>query len=398
MKGKLGPVLWMACGGLLVVIIGLVAWSAGWIGGPVNPPNDEELVPHTVDPVGGKVIAKEGDKKEAKDSPKPTKPPKEVPDPDRVKQNLKEGKTYETKLTGGLNVRAKVTEYGIKKIVFINYAFGALIDREIEKNDGKTIVELRHFRDMKSVRVQTELEDVRIDLDSVGGGLLSAIPVVPAFFKRLSGLSLKPALVLLRKGNQSPEEFLKSLIGDTGAIAADKLGELSKTFQAVTTMDSLSGKKVRLTYVNGKGIKQVESVKGDMTLAERAFHEASVLLSDSATFGNFIDPSLLARTRGEIVMTRDKDRIVQGKKCLHVAAKKGTMHLEDWNPQAGTLGHFSPRGSMFFSPEDQIIIQSKLQGSAVLERFSTNHLLFASKLIAEPELELRYSCTIKDSK
>ena len=221
------------------------------------------------------------------------------------------------------------------------------------------------------MRVQSQLDDVRIDLDSVGDGVLRSIPATRGYTTQLSGLSLKPILNFLRRANQSPEQFLG--LDANGNIPEAKIGELSKTFKAVTAMGRLSGKSVRLTYVNGKGIISLEAVKGDMTLAEQDFHRASVLLSDSlivpdvaikpgiqwlvdgSSFGSFIDPSLLARTTGDIWMEREKNILVQGKECLQLNAVKGTIYFEDSNPREASLGSFTPKGSVYFSLNDQML-------------------------------------------
>jgi hypothetical protein len=181
-------------------------------------------------------------------------------------------------------------------------------------------------------------------------------------------------------------------------------------------VDHLSGKKVRLTFVDGKGVTKVETIKGEMTAAERDFHFASSLLSDSliipdidikignrwyvegSNFANLVDPSLLARTSGEVTLERGPDHIIQNKTCRHLTVASGRILFEDSDAKTGQIGYFEPHGSLFFSPSDQIIIQARLQGRAKLEKFSTNHLLFETRMRRLPEMDVLYTCRVTDTR
>src|SRR4051794_16399948 len=119
---KLSPsnILLLVSASLLLLIVGFVAGSLGWSSSP-----------------GGR--------------PPPEPAPCKVGDPDRVRQVLRPGKTYKTHTMGALHMRGEDKDWGLSTVVTINYAFEALVDRQIESNDGVTIVELRHFRDLRSL-------------------------------------------------------------------------------------------------------------------------------------------------------------------------------------------------------------------------------------------------------
>lgn len=389
--------------GLLIALVAVLLVMAGFLAGSlrstknVDPPREEgPSAPGTFDerrprPPEGPT-SPPGTVVEREEIPSPPKPPKPVANPDRVRQNLQPGKTYVTHSKGALHVRASDKDWGIEEVITINYAFEAKIDREIESNDGTTIVELRHFRDVRSLKIDCKLEDVRIDLGPIVGNL------IPEF----QGASLRTVINAMRWVDISPEEL-------------SGLSERVKVFKSV---DRLSGKSVRLTYVDGKGVIKVEPVKGEMTAAERDFHMASVLLSDSlivpnvdiklgirwsvdgSNFANLIDPSLLARTAGEITMERAPDHLVTesgSETCRHLKVVDGRLVIDDSNPRVGSIGYFEPRGSMYFSPKDQVIIRADLEGKAKLENFSKDHLLFEARTRALPELKVRYTCRVVDT-
>ena len=334
----------------------------------------------------------------------PPPAPKAVPNPDRVRQNLREGKTYVTHTKGTLHVRGEDKDWGVTTVVTINYSFEALIDRVIESNDGTTIVEVRHFRDVRSLKIDTRLEDLRLDLGEAGEPLLMTLaafsPEAAIAVNALNGQSLKSVLSALRWTGASPETI----------AGLDK--SAAKAFAKV---ESLNGKSVRITFTNGGGVQKVEVLKGEMTDAEKNYHFQSSLLSDAliipdveikegnrwsvdgSNFANLMDPGLLAQTSGEVVLERAPDHLVEGKLCRHLKTAGGRILLDGSTKREGRLGHFEPEGDLYFSTEDQVIIKARLRGKAKLEKFSKDHLLFEARMRQMPELDLIYTCRVTDT-
>jgi hypothetical protein len=396
--------------GTIVVLLILVAFLTGihWSmpgnnagnggGGPTTKKDDNSR---------DTIVVKPGQEVKREQTPNPPQPPKPVASPDRLRQNLQPGKAYVTHVKGVLDVRGTDKDWGVEEVITINYAFEADIDREIESNDGTTIVELRHFRDVRSLKVETRLEDVRIDLGPAGDVLLAGIALFQPeavltagnIIKKVDGASLKKVLFALRWIGISPEKLL----------------DLDQATKAITAIDRLTGKKVRLTYVDGKGVIKLVPVHGDLTAAERDFLLASVLASDSlivpdvaikvgnrwkvdgSNFANMVDPGMLARTSGEVMLERLADEVAQGKTCRHIRVIDGRILFDDSDPRVGRVGHFDPRGSsLYFSPEDQVIIRSRLKGEAKLEKFSKDHLLFEARMRQLPKLEVDYTCKVRE--
>lgn len=390
MKNKLLLGMVASCLVIVLILIGFLIGTS-WKPNSGNQTNTDSIgqpIQKQLEPTQAKPVATPGQTVERASIPNPPPPPKPVANPDRFRQNLQPGKTYVTHTRGTMFVRATDKDWGIEEVVTINFLFEAQIDREIESNDGKTIVEVRHFRDIHSAKFECRLEDIRIDLGPVGAVLLP----------NLQG-SLHGLISGLRWIGISPE----------------KIVGLADSMKVFTSVDRLSGKSVRLTYEDGKGVLKVEPVKGDMTSEERDFHMASVLVSDSliipdidikignrwavdgSNFSNLIDPGLLARTTGEIMLERTGDQIVQNKNCRHLKAVSGRLQFEDSDQRVGVIGNFEPQGDLFFSPDDQVIIAAKLQGRAKLEKFSKDHLLFEARMRRMPELTVDYTCRIVDS-
>src|SRR5947209_8647715 len=122
--------------GAVVVLLVLGAFWAGTMFGPGRPTGQSG----TTEP-GDRVVATNNTVVDATKLPDPPPPAKPVPDPDRVKQNLKPGKTYVTHSRGTLNARGTDKSWGLETEGHISFMFDADVDRTIEKNDGNIIVE-----------------------------------------------------------------------------------------------------------------------------------------------------------------------------------------------------------------------------------------------------------------
>ena len=398
MKNNLTKWLVSFCTFLFLLIIVFVIYGLGGCGKPpLNPKEDQKEKTYPE----GQVIPRE-------DVKNPPKPPKNLGKPDRIVQNLQTGKTYKTNLKGTLNVRARDKDWGLESIIIINYGFEAIVDRKIISNNGKIIVEERDFKSVKSLKIDSKLEDVKINLgkgldpfidalkinDPVGGYAAEAIK------KTIDGASLKPIITGI------------SWLGiDKDKIMTDYFTKA----KAFYTVDTLNSKSVRLTYEDGKGVVEVVPLKGEMLSSEKDFHFASVLISDSlifpdteikignqwsvdgSNFGNLIDPGLRSRVSGEVMMKREDDQIVETKNCKVVKLISGRLEFDGSNKDTGKIGYFDPVGSLFYSPDSSVFIKGELKGKSVFEHFSKNHLLFEARMTASPELRIIYTCEIMET-
>lgn len=332
--------------------------------------------------------------------------PAVVRDLDLVRQRLRPGKTYHTILRGTLHTVGTDSAWGVESVVDVNYAFEAQIDREIVENDGQVIVEHRHFRDVRSVKVDTDLKDLRLNLGDAKVPVLFAVgavwPRVAFVVDRIDGVSTAPALDLLRA---------------LGVDPATVTGAKPRVFKIFTQFDGLSGKSVKLVYWNKEersGVIRIEPLEGEMTESEQFLHHHSAVLSDALlfpekkkvgdswtvagnNFSNLLDPGLRAAVRGEVSMARRSNRMVDGKEMYVLAAEAGRLELDSADREEGRIGWFEPRGEMFFSPEEQAVVRAELTGKGLLERVSRRHLLFKTEMKQSPDLSVVYSCRVDDT-
>lgn len=339
--------------------------------------------------------------------PSPPRAPAAVNQPERIRQYLRPGKTYRTHVKGTLNIRAVDQELLANVVVTLNYAFEAHIDREIESNDGRTVVEVRHFRDVRAVKIGCALEGVKLDPGPVGSALLD-------------GLSLIGPLDIAKKafvGANLLTQFVTKLPWVKGSL--QRVLANKHQIAAVALVDQLTGKSVRLVYVDGQGVTRLEAVRGMITPADRDLHMASVLVSDCLiipdvnipvgvrwpvegnSFTSLFDLALRARLDGELSLERTPDYLVkvtlpdgtvQQKFCKRVRVVDGQCTLLDEANPTQKIGYIEPRGDLDYDPETQLIIQAKFEATGEIQRFSRNHLLFTAKQMRQPTLKMIYTC------
>lgn len=337
-------------------------------------------------------------------------PPKEAPefvrDSDLVRQRLRPGKTYKTFLRGTLHTVGTDTAWGLESVVAINYVFESQVDREVVENDGQVIVEHRHFRDVRSLKIDTDIKDMRLNLGEAKAPILLALgaiyPPAPFLVAPLDGVSAAPVLRIFRALGIDPADITKLK---------------PRVFKVFTQFDGLSGKSIKIVYWNKEertGVIRLEPLVGEMTESEQFFHQHSAVLSDvllfpeqkkvgeswlvkGHEFSNLIDPGLRASLRGELNLSRRANRLVDGKERYVLSVESGRLELESSNLAEGRLGWFEPRGDMLFSPQDEVIVKAELSGKGLLERLSRNHLLFKSEMKQSPELTVLYSCQVIDT-
>lgn len=327
-----------------------------------------------------------------KDLPSPPKSPKPVDDPDRIKETLREGKTYEAILKAGVVAQVEDKAWGIKKVVNLAYAAEMQIDRTIEKNDGKRVVELRHFVTSRNVKLLCDVGAVTIDLGPPGVLLLSALEY------------LQPGTI----GAVALAKPIAERILGSGAQEAAK----SEATKAVAQVNTLSGKRVRITYVDGVGVEAIETVGCTLTQEERDFIFGTAVLSDCAIWdlkkavgerwqvdgsqlSGLIDPSLRASTSGELEFVRDVDGQESGKPYAALRVEGGSLSLNSSDASTRRIGSFTPAGTIRFSLTDKFVERAKLVGRFIIESVSTDHILFETSFRSRPTLTVEYACKIR---
>ena len=295
-------------------------------------------------------------------------------------------------LKEGLNARAEDKAWWRKEVINLSYVAELQVDRTVEQNDGKRVVELRHFVTSRNVKLLCDVEDAAIDLGAPGVLLLGAL----AYLQPEAGVvvtAAKPvADAILRHGAQK--------------VARDAAAK------AVAHVDTLSGKKVRITYVDGFGVESIEPVGCTLTQDELDFVAGTAVLSDcyiwdmkkaagerwkvdGAQLSGLIDPSLRGATDGEIGLIRDADGQEDGRKFATLRIEGGSLTINSSDASTRRIGSFTPRGTLRYSLADKVVEHAKLVGRFDVEEVSTDHVLFETSFKTRPTLTIEYACSVR---
>ncbi len=384
-RGGTNPVVVLLAGILaaLVVLIGVMATQKGCEspGPPGSPPERT-----------GPVVA-EGQTVRRSELINPPPSPKPVGDPERIKETLRAGKTYHVVLKAGLDSRVEDKAWGVKEVVTLAYAAEMAIDRTVEVNDGKRVVELRHFVTSRNVKLLCDVEGVSIELGAPGVLLLGALEYVQP------GTTAAVA---------TAKPIAEALLGYGGQAVAR-----SNATRAVAHVDSLSGKKVRITFVDGVGVESVEPVGCTLTAEERDFVFGTATLSDcyilpdvkvapgktwavdGSQFAGFLDPSLRGRPSGQVVIAREADTREGGPPHATLAIREGTVTVDSSDARNRRVGSFTPEGRLLYSLDEGFVDRAALTGRFSVMEVSTDHILFETSFKSNPTLKIDYACTIR---
>jgi hypothetical protein len=322
----------------------------------------------------------------------PPKPPRPIDDPDRIRETLRPGRTYSIVVKAAIDARAEDKPWWRREVIHLAYVAEMQVDRTIESNDGKRIVELRHFVAARNAKLLCDVEEAAIDLGAPGALVLGAL----SYLKPEAGMVLavtKPiADSVLRYASQEKARV-----------------EAARTFARV---DSLSGKKVRIVSVDGVGVESMEPVDCSLNADEEAFLKQTAVLSDcsiwdlkkkpgerwkvdGAQLSGLIDPSLRGITEGEIGLVRNADDGPADHRVALLRIEEGTLTIDRSDQSRRRIGRFSPEGSLRFSQTNKIVESARLTGRFEVDEVSADHILFETRFQSRPTLKIDDSCTVR---
>lgn len=318
-------------------------------------------------------------------------PSKALADPGRVRATLKVGRTYLVRAKGGFVAAATYADHhGRRRAAHVAHAFEAVFSRTIEENDGERIVELRRFGRIWAVTLLST-EDLALDLGPPGEPLLETLQGAEPHegIRRIAPRRVAEAIL------RTPAE---AVVEDPAA-------------RAFWESNSLSGKTVRLTYVDGVGVESVQpvgctlsAVDSDVLFRAPVLWHGYVLSNgrnnpghvwsvDAAQLMDRIPPVMPGISQNEILVNRDRACRQNGKqtvslRILGAAAERPDRHT------------FSPTGTIQFDLRDGLAAAAKLSWRARRDCLTrlyppVGHALPRVELHEEPTVTLDYRCDVR---
>ena len=319
--------------------------------------------------------------------------PRPIDDPDRIKGMLPIGGTHEALLKGGFVTFARDRDFGAAKCVHLAFAFEALTRRTIESNDGRRIVEILAFERVLAAKLLSEADDLTMDLGPPGVSVFQTLD----HLRPDAGTTIVPARPVAEAILAPPAE---AVAGNAASRAFLQVG-------------SLSGKRLRITYVDGIGVESIEPIGCQLTASEGAylFHtavlrDAYLLPSEKVPPGatwkvdgsqmvGLFGPSIRGVPQGELVVERLPTNRHEGKQYADLQIRGDELWTTFFS-----CGRRCPismlEGTFRFDRSDGRIETASIRGELpnwpVSNDLPEEHLLFRVDSWLPTILTVSYSC------
>ena len=323
--------------------------------------------------------------------PEAPPPPPTVGRPNRIREVLQEGKTYEVITTAELTGPVRDKDWGLQTTVNLAYKAEMVMHRKIEKNDGRQVIELRAIKSARMLKATSALE---MEWVLHKPGILAL------------GL-LETALGGTGEVTEVADGLLKELIR-----VIEQVAEQQMNLKAKAMLDSLSGKTVRITYEDGRGVVELQPVGCSLTEEERDFLFASAVITDAfllpdqqskpgdvwdvdgAAFADLLPPSWRGVPRGKISIRRGEDFEEDGRKYARLQCYQGTIRVDATDESRTRLASLTPRGEVKYNITAGHVESAELTAVGSMEEASRDHLLFEARFETQPKVRLTYFCRI----
>ncbi|MEX2389766.1 MAG: hypothetical protein WD534_17950 [Phycisphaeraceae bacterium] len=322
--------------------------------------------------------------------------PSKAVDTTRVVQTYEPGRQYRSLLQVSINARGEHHDWGITANSYTQYVGEAQILRTIESNDGQTIVLVQEFERARSVSAWSRLTGLRIELPR---GFQTVLD--------LSGMALTEG-GLLPGWSEVGTHTANEIFENEAMLNVINQLETDSTAQLFAFVDSLEGKKMRITYVNGEGVTHIEPIRGSLNHEEQEMVMATAVISDAYVLPDLqsrpgdtwtihgqdmlpvLDPSLRATVSGALTGRRGEDGGTRERPTAEVVLDRGVLDLHDADGSAATRARWAPRGRMTFDFHDGIVTHAEIDGEFRIQQRSTDHLIFEARWSVEPEYQVVY--------
>lgn len=391
MAGLLGVI---ACA--LVVIIILLVQEPNPGPSPSPPPPSavkaeetakQKDLPKPSPPPPPAVKAEETAKRE--EVPKPPPPPPEIGKPERIRDVLLEGRTYAVTSSFTLNGPVRDKDWGMEKIVHLNYLAEVQFTRRIDKNDGRRIEEFRHIKQCRMLKAESTAQF--------------------RFVWTEPGILLLGGLDWLITGGAVVLELLpiQKIIDTAYQYAVNEANTKVKGM-----IDGMEGKQFRVVYEDGQGVLELTPAGCDLTEEERDFLMTLSVVSDAyilpdkeskpgqtwevpaEALSDFLPPEWRGRPEGKVIIRRVKDFEQGGHGFARLEIQSGTFQVIATDQSWERIASFTPRGWFEYDITEGHVAQGELRGTANMHKASRDHLLFEARFEASPQGRSTYSCRL----
>jgi len=297
---------------------------------------------------------------------------------------------YEVVVKGGLIGRLKEKDYGKERRSTVAYAFEMLYRRMIESNDGYRVVERRCYEYVRMAKIVSPEQDLRCDLGPPGATVLDAIQ----FPAPGAGIIVAPV-------RQVAETILSS-----GVLRVAK----NESSRAFLEQDALSGKTVRLAYVDGVGVEAIAPLDWRPTVAHARYlltepvlagcyfmrgqnaKEAATWKVNIAQLASFLDPTVFFDAEESVVVKPSENGAPNQYSILRPFLDCGEESIASDDRR---LSPCALIGTFTWDPIHNQIASATVTWQVRTLVSDREQLLFEDDFQDWPVLTVSYSCTVK---
>lgn len=331
-----------------------------------------------------------------------TNPPTSEIDPARLQVTYKPGKTYVNKVIVQVNSSGTYKDWGVNTKLNFTYLGEFQFSRHIVSNDGKRLVADVVVDKAVTITSAHEVEAFGFEPPEVIYTLINGAALLGG------GIPLQSKLVV---------EDVNRILSPIGASIMN--AQINDS-NAKTTGDinSLTGKKARVVFENGKGIVSITAIGNELSPDERAWFEGLSVVSDIAMMESLeckpgdqwlvaakdlmplVDPSLVTKTSGSIVIERGKDIGTSESPTAVLSIARGAIEIRDRYESDGhkkaAAGTWAPKGDIVFDFTQGIVTAAELTGAINYTEESLDHILFEMKHTQRPTYKVTYDAWVVD--
>lgn len=319
----------------------------------------------------------------------PNNGPPPLDNPERIRDVLLEGRTYEVTSSFTLNGPVRDKDWGIEKIVHLNYLAEVQFTRRIDKNDGRRIEEFRHIKHCRMLKAESTAQ-FRFVWTEPGSLLLVGLDLVVTKGK---------GTVILSGIEKVIDRVYKKVVNATNTKVRGML-------------DEMEGKQFRVVYEDGRGVLELTPAGCSLTEEERNFLMALSVVSDAyilpdkeskpgqtwevpaEALSDLLPPSWRGRPEGKVIIQRVKDFEQGGHRFARLEIQSGTFEVIATDQSWKRLASFTPRGWFEYDITEGHVAAGEWRGTATMYQASRDHLLFEARFEVSPQGRSTYSCRL----
>jgi hypothetical protein len=313
-----------------------------------------------------------------------------------VKRLRPAGRSFSILLKGGFTASARDLDYGLPDVsceVRLAYVFEVLAKGTIESNDGRRVTEVIQFEKVRAIKLLSDVEDLPIDLGR---------PEVPVL------QTLAPWEPIAGNKAVDPRPVIEATIRKDDRPRIERAG--AKAFMHT---DSLSGKTVRITYLDGVGVESLEPIGCSLTRLDCCYLCSLPMLADGfllPDFGSaegdnwhvdgsqltwFLDPSIRAVPEGQAMVRRGKEQRDGSLPHAELRLRSDRLWLPSLRPSPLHCMLSQLEGTLRYSVKDKYVQTAVFRAPVVFRTRAVDHLLAYVRLEPTPTLVVSYHCRLR---